>query len=72
MDDPMDRRCPLRTLNEMITCKICHGYLIDATTGNILGHSFSWAALFLPKVGLGEVTNKPQFCFSNRMPAHIL
>ena len=34
MDDPMDRRCHLRTLNEMITCKICHGYLIDATTGN--------------------------------------
>ena len=34
MDDPMDRRCQLRTLNEMITCKICHGYLIDATTGN--------------------------------------
>ena len=35
MDDPMDRRCQLRTLNEMITCKICHGYLIDATTGNL-------------------------------------
>ena len=36
MDDPMDRTCPLRTLNEMITCKICHGYLIDATTGKYL------------------------------------
>lgn len=36
----MDRRCPLRTLNEMITCKICHGYLIDATTVTECLHTF--------------------------------
>jgi len=40
MDDPMDRRCQLRTLNEMITCKICHGYLIDATTVTECLHTF--------------------------------
>ncbi len=29
MTDPMDRRCKLRELNEMITCKICQGYLVS-------------------------------------------
>lgn len=38
--DPLNRRCPLRTLNEMITCKICHGYLIDATTVTECLHTF--------------------------------
>lgn len=40
MDDPMERRCPLRSLNEMITCKICHGYLVDATTVTECLHTF--------------------------------
>jgi len=40
MEDPMDKKCPLRTLNEMITCKICHGYLIDATTVTECLHTF--------------------------------
>ena len=40
MDDPMDRRCQLRTLNEMITCRICHGYLVDATTVTECLHTF--------------------------------
>lgn len=28
----MERKIKLRTLNSHITCKICRGYLIDATT----------------------------------------
>jgi len=36
----MDRKCQLRTLNEMITCKICHGYLVDATTVTECLHTF--------------------------------
>ena len=40
MDDPMERRCPLRSLNEMITCKICQGYLVDATTVTECLHTF--------------------------------
>lgn len=28
----MERRVKLRTLNPNITCKICDGYFIDATT----------------------------------------
>lgn len=40
MEDPMEKRCQLRTLNEMITCKICHGYLIDATTVTECLHTF--------------------------------
>jgi len=28
----MERRIKLKTLNSHITCKICRGYLIDATT----------------------------------------
>merc|ERR1711963_619198 len=38
--DPLDRKCKLRTLNEMITCKICHGYLVDATTVTECLHTF--------------------------------
>ena len=37
---PLDRKCKLRTLNEMITCKICHGYLVDATTVTECLHTF--------------------------------
>jgi len=40
MDDPMERKCQLRSLNEMITCKICHGYLVDATTVTECLHTF--------------------------------
>eukprot|EP00095_Tigriopus_kingsejongensis_P009265 snap_masked-scaffold361_size196684-processed-gene-0.0 protein:Tk09265 transcript:snap_masked-scaffold361_size196684-processed-gene-0.0-mRNA-1 annotation:"polycomb group ring finger protein 3" len=40
MDDPMEKRCLLRDLNEMITCKICQGYLIDATTVTECLHTF--------------------------------
>ena len=40
MDDPMERKCQLRSLNEMITCKICHGYLVDATTITECLHTF--------------------------------
>ena len=40
MSDPLDRKCKLRTLNEMITCKICHGYLVDATTVTECLHTF--------------------------------
>ena len=39
-DDPMEKRCLLRDLNEMITCKICRGYLIDATTVTECLHTF--------------------------------
>lgn len=28
----MERKIKLKTLNSHITCKICRGYLIDATT----------------------------------------
>ena len=40
ISDPLDRKCKLRTLNEMITCKICHGYLVDATTVTECLHTF--------------------------------
>lgn len=40
LTDPLDRKCKLRTLNEMITCKICHGYLVDATTVTECLHTF--------------------------------
>ena len=40
LPDPLDRKCKLRTLNEMITCKICHGYLVDATTVTECLHTF--------------------------------
>ena len=40
MTDPLDRRCKLRELNEMITCKNCHGYLVDATTVTECLHTF--------------------------------
>jgi hypothetical protein len=40
MSDPLDRRCKLRELNEMITCKICRGYLVDATTVTECLHTF--------------------------------
>ena len=40
MGDPLDRRCKLRELNEMITCKICRGYLVDATTVTECLHTF--------------------------------
>jgi polycomb group RING finger protein 3 len=40
MGDPLDRRCQLRELNEMITCKICRGYLVDATTVTECLHTF--------------------------------
>lgn len=38
--DPMEKRCRLRDLNVMITCKICRGYLIDATTVTECLHTF--------------------------------
>ncbi|XP_040576274.1 polycomb group RING finger protein 3 [Lepeophtheirus salmonis] len=34
------RRIELRDINEMITCKICQGYLIDATTVTECLHTF--------------------------------
>ncbi len=38
--DPMEKRCQMRELNENITCKICRGYLIDATTVTECLHTF--------------------------------
>ena len=38
--DPMEKRCKMRDLNVNITCKICHGYLIDATTVTECLHTF--------------------------------
>nr|ACO15276.1 Polycomb group RING finger protein 3 [Caligus clemensi] len=35
-----ERRIELRDINEMITCKICQGYLIDATTVTECLHTF--------------------------------
>jgi polycomb group RING finger protein 3 len=39
-DDPLERKCKLQSLNEIITCKICHGYLVDATTVTECLHTF--------------------------------
>ncbi|XP_050499446.1 polycomb group RING finger protein 3 [Diabrotica virgifera virgifera] len=36
----MERKIKLRTLNSHITCKICRGYLIDATTVTECLHTF--------------------------------
>lgn len=38
--EPVEKKCLLRNLNEMITCKICSGYLIDATTVTECLHTF--------------------------------
>merc|ERR1712066_205335 len=38
--NPMEKRCRMRDLNENITCKICHGYLVDATTVTECLHTF--------------------------------
>lgn len=41
----MERRIRLRTLNSHITCKICRGYLIDATTVTECLHTFCKSCL---------------------------
>jgi len=41
----MERRIKLKTLNSHITCKICRGYLIDATTVTECLHTFCKSCL---------------------------
>lgn len=41
----MERRIKLKNLNSYITCKICHGYLIDATTVTECLHTFCKSCL---------------------------
>ncbi|XP_019868506.1 polycomb group RING finger protein 3 [Aethina tumida] len=41
----MERRIKLKTLNSHITCKICKGYLIDATTVTECLHTFCKSCL---------------------------
>jgi len=43
--DAMERRIKLKTLNSHITCKICRGYLIDATTVTECLHTFCKSCL---------------------------
>lgn len=43
--DEMERRIKLKTLNSHITCKICRGYLIDATTVTECLHTFCKSCL---------------------------
>ena len=41
----MERKIKLKTLNSHITCKICRGYLIDATTVTECLHTFCKSCL---------------------------
>lgn len=41
----MERRIKLKTLNSHITCKICRGYLVDATTVTECLHTFCKSCL---------------------------
>nr|CAH7748932.1 unnamed protein product [Callosobruchus chinensis] len=41
----MERKIKLKTLNNHITCKICRGYLIDATTVTECLHTFCKSCL---------------------------
>lgn len=43
----MERRIKLKTLNSHITCKICRGYLIDATTVTECLHTCKLSLLLL-------------------------
>ncbi len=43
----MERRIRLKSLNPHITCKICRGYLIDATTVTECLHTCMRSLLFL-------------------------
>ncbi|XP_024890867.1 polycomb group RING finger protein 3 [Temnothorax curvispinosus] len=43
--DAMERRIKLKNLNSHITCKICRGYLIDATTVTECLHTFCKSCL---------------------------
>lgn len=43
----MERRIKLKTLNSHITCKICRGYFIDATTVTECLHTCSYCYLFI-------------------------
>lgn len=43
----MERKIKLRTLNSHITCKICRGYLIDATTVTECLHTCKYNNLFI-------------------------
>lgn len=45
----MERRIKLKTLNSHITCKICRGYLIDATTVTECLHTCKYQDIFSSK-----------------------
>ena len=62
----MERKCQLRSLNEMITCKICHGYLVDATTVTECLHTFCKSCIVkvpLQLIKLPLLTILPKFVF---------
>lgn len=42
----MERKIKLKALNSHITCKICRGYLIDATTVTECLHTCMYHILF--------------------------
>lgn len=43
----MERKIKLKTLNSHITCKICRGYLIDATTVTECLHTCKYINIFV-------------------------
>lgn len=45
----MERKIKLKTLNSHITCKICRGYLIDATTVTECLHTCKYCVFFARK-----------------------
>lgn len=46
----MERRIKLKTLNSHITCKICRGYFIDATTVTECLHTCKYSAIVYTKL----------------------
>lgn len=48
----MERKIKLKTLNSHITCKICRGYLIDATTVTECLHTCKYAISIIKQYNL--------------------
>lgn len=60
----MERKIKLKTLNSHITCKICRGYLIDATTVTECLHTCEYTIVFLLKVLIFSKWNCVAVCKS--------
>lgn len=59
----MERRIKLKTLNSHITCKICRGYFIDATTVTECLHTCKYQQFVYSLINVREYTtiNLPNY-----------